>query len=241
MAAPGIDPRFATDATYTVDGDDWGGAATKIAPGAGRTAEGFEPDSLPAEWLNYLLNLFGAWLYWIAGRLGGLTGSGEWTYEAVRNRTQVVPLLSGISDDVSTNWGITGGISTRQWVSGATGKPLMFPLDPLLRTGQVITNFDVILDPGAARSGTDRMSVGLYYVVQPWAAPTTAPVAPTLVGSLAYDDTTGNKQLVSLAVTHTVDKVHNEYFLVVTSGATAGTDRVYGVAMAVDDPGPRNA
>jgi len=65
MAKPSTDPTFATDATYTLDGDAWSGANTKVAPGAARRAEGWEPDLLPAEWLNHEMNSHGEHISYI--------------------------------------------------------------------------------------------------------------------------------------------------------------------------------
>jgi len=73
MAAPAVAPTFATDANYPADGDPWASDPTKVDPGSSRRAEGFEPDVLPAEWLNYMLNNHGAWLSYLAGLRGGVT------------------------------------------------------------------------------------------------------------------------------------------------------------------------
>ncbi len=65
MPAPTDLPDFATDATFAADGDSWSGDPTRVDPGAARLEEGFEPDLLPAPWLNHILGVHGDWINWL--------------------------------------------------------------------------------------------------------------------------------------------------------------------------------
>lgn len=70
MTKPTDDIAFATDATYG-GADPWSGDPTKVNPGGSRTEEGYEPDLLPAEWLNWQLNLIGRHILYIHDVLEG--------------------------------------------------------------------------------------------------------------------------------------------------------------------------
>lgn len=63
MARPTDDPVvFSSDTNYPAGADPWNGTPTKVDPGAGSTAAGWEPEDLPpAQWLNYILNNLGQW------------------------------------------------------------------------------------------------------------------------------------------------------------------------------------
>ena len=71
-------PLFATAGTFPLDGDDWEGDPVRVDPSAPRRAEGFEPDTLPAEWLNHMLGTHGDWLDYLAKRETAKS-LGNWT------------------------------------------------------------------------------------------------------------------------------------------------------------------
>lgn len=71
MPKPSENITWATDATFTADGDPWAGAANKLDPGAARRAEGAEPDTFPAEWYNYHNNAVGQHIEYIHDVLEG--------------------------------------------------------------------------------------------------------------------------------------------------------------------------
>lgn len=62
MTIPETSPLFATVGTYPIDGDPWEGDPVRVDPGASRRAEGFEPDTLPAEWANFMTGIHGDWI-----------------------------------------------------------------------------------------------------------------------------------------------------------------------------------
>ena len=62
MTIPATSPLFATVGTYPIDGDAWEGDPVRVDPGASRRAEGWEPDTFPAEWANFMTGLHGDWI-----------------------------------------------------------------------------------------------------------------------------------------------------------------------------------
>lgn len=66
MPKPSTAFTWATDATFVAPGEDWDGEANKVAPTAGRRAEGYEPNMrVPADELNDILNDIGEWITWL--------------------------------------------------------------------------------------------------------------------------------------------------------------------------------
>jgi hypothetical protein len=61
-----------------MDGDDWEGDPVRVDPGASRRAEGFEPDTLPAEWANFMTGIQGDWIEHHRRRRIA-SGLGSWT------------------------------------------------------------------------------------------------------------------------------------------------------------------
>lgn len=153
MAIPTDSPGFATDATFAADGDTWSGAPTKADPGAGRKAEGYEPDTLPAEWLNWQLNLIGKWLVALLGLSARCTvvDRGTWTFNN--------PTAAGFG-----------------YTSTANAAFLWFEA-PALPDGVLLTGAAVYVDPGAARGAGSRMEVKVYI------APSGTSGIPAEVGS----------------------------------------------------------
>lgn len=126
MAAPGVAPDFATVTNYPADGDPWAGDPTKVDPSSPRRAEGFEPDSLPAEWINYMLNNHGAWLSYLASLRGG---------------TSAIDLTAPASVDATwpltaVGWDRVFDTPRFVWRAQSTG-------------GQATIYFPIVLPPGA--------------------------------------------------------------------------------------------
>lgn len=249
MSAPNVDPRFATAATYTADGDDWGGASNKIDPGSGRKAEGFEPGMLPAEWLNWVVNLFGSWLYWIAARLGGLDGSGEWNYETARSRIMLIPINDYAAQTSTTadfTPGITGVQSQAVAIHTNSGR-VSFPLNAYLRDGMVITSILAAVKPGAARTGGNVMVCDLEYTTPDFDVVTNNPVDPTAItlSGASQANSTAVQLIGGVSLSHAVQvrgTAAREYWFTVKGGNDAGTnpDKIYAIQVQVTDPGPRN-
>jgi hypothetical protein len=78
VTIPETSPLFATVGTYPIDGDPWEGDPVRVDPGASRRAEGWEPDTLPAEWANFMTGVQGDWIEY--GRRKRLAMAlGTWT------------------------------------------------------------------------------------------------------------------------------------------------------------------
>lgn len=233
------DLPFATDAVFASDGDTWSGAANKVDPGNSREAEGFEPDTLPAEWLNWRLNLMGQATEWAVTLLDA---NEEHTYQAAKTRTILVPLWSAL---YTSGWSRATDPLTDHFLQSGTGDAVcVFPLGSVLRHGQVITGIKVILDPSNAEASTvDRMIVSLVSVTPNF---TTFAVPAVTTHENATDDGTANRQTVSITVSPTVTVDHEgadaatEYYLCVNASNAALDDRIYAIQITVNDPGPRN-
>jgi hypothetical protein len=66
MPKPVTDATWATDANFPAGGNPWNGTPTKVAPTAGKQAEGWEPkEKPPAQIENWWKNLVGLWLAWL--------------------------------------------------------------------------------------------------------------------------------------------------------------------------------
>lgn len=226
VSTPTVDPRFATDSVYQSDGDDWGGDPTKATPSAGRIAEGFEPDSLPAEWLNYVLNLLGEWAYYIAIRLGGLSGSGEWTYESAKTR-HFYACGARLSSGIGNHWVADGTVYASTDTAGAFGTLELHDL----RSDQSFVTCTVKVIARAA-----SMAVKLYQYNF-----TTSTL--TQLGSTYNPTGSGAVETGTITVGPvTVDRTNCGYFLQIVSSASAGAgasqEYLYGATCAVTSPGP---
>lgn len=192
---------------------------------------------------------------YLADRVGTATGAAEWVYPTARARNILVNLAAAraITDaaGATPQWAHSSDPGTAViWRSVTNTGILVLPLNDYLRDGMVITDVRVALKPGVARAGAARINLGLQYELPDWTTVGNNPVTPQVVGgAYAFDDTTANKQYVTLAsilgAGHTV--VRNSatprgYFLAVYAGNDAATniDLIYGVRLDFTDPGPRN-
>jgi hypothetical protein len=180
--------------------------------------------------------------------------SGGFVYENAVTRRYLVSLADGLAmGGASPGWGY-GMIFTDGplWLSLANSGTVVFPLNSYLREGMIITDVRVMVTPGAARAGTNRLNVSLCYTAVDFNSPYNNPIAQTVLASV-YDDASLLQQRISLASAlgagHTVVRDNGlgsldcrDYHLMITAGNTAGTalDAIYGIQLVVSDPGPRN-
>lgn len=231
------DLPFATDANFAADGDTWSGSPTKANPGASRRAEGYEPDTLPAEWLNWQLNLLGQASEWAVTLLDA---NEEHTYQTPKTRVTVVSLHAAISAD--SGWSrATDPTTNHWWEHGSPQAKLTIPLTAFLRTGETLTAIKALVNPIAANTGADRMKLELY-TVDPNIGTPAAPT-PVQIASVS-DDTTDAFQILNLncgglAVGRDGSNA-KEYFAVLTAANEASGDRFYALEVTLTDPGPRN-
>lgn len=223
MAAPNIDTRFAGNATYGGT-DPWSGDPTKVDPGTPRKAEGFVPDKLPAEWLNWLLNAIGAWIYWIAGRLGGLTGALGWAYETERSRVLVIP-GAAVQPGLDGSWvGDEGGGKQCQ----VNAKFATFAFADYLPVNCQLTGITVYVATSSASAAGIRFRLFEDNVQ---------------FGSTFNSATSsGSHTAVSGALTKTIDRTGSTYYMEILSSSTAASappgDRIFKVVLGFKQFGP---
>lgn len=231
MAAP-ADPRFATDATFDADGETWASDPNKVDPGAPRIAEGFEPTTLPAEWLNYWFNRIGAWLFYI----------GESASRTLRISPQRGFGTSSVQD-VANCWTAEVFGDGFKVVSDANFAKLHFSIADMIPNGATITRIRAAVKPGAARTSTDRMSLyawdlGVAWPTAPAATPVTVSAANDLM-TIDYDDgTTAAQVLDSGAVTLVNDRANYQIIVQIMAGNDGGSneDEVYGLEITYTGP-----
>ena len=215
------------------DVDEFTDPATAPADGDAGNAATFAPPHQKAA--NRTRNL--------VNRLGGADGSGEWKYrngsgvDAPKSRIKELGFSAlGAGADGWTRAATTYIASLKNTYDGC------FVID--LPSGCIITGWKVIVKPGAARSGADRMVAQLASWAPDYAA---SPPTNTLSthGSSPSDDGTTNVQTLSqtLGSPVTIDRSTRSYALRVFSGNDGATnpDRVYACQVLFTDPGPRNA
>lgn len=240
MPAPATAPAFATDATYAADGDPWSGDATKVDPGATIRAEGYEPDLLPAPWLNFQLGLFGDWFTYLRTWINESTE--EFKYPTTKNRYLTIEACKAYP--VST----AGVLDYEQNTAGAAPVAVprvnaavaIVPVD--IPSGCVITTIEVLVQSSGVRVTPNGWFVSVYSQSEPWlipAAPTTTQWAATTEGGLAagYSVITVTTGTGLTRVAESTVHVH------VTGpiGALGGTDQLIAVRVSFTDGGPRNA
>ncbi len=242
MAAPATSPLFATDSVFTADGDTWSGDAVRLDPGSTRRAEGFEPDLLPCEWLNFVIGNHGDWIKHLSDSVGGDDGTAEWEYQdGPRRRHRVIPLSSGFYAD--------DGAGVQTWnrtIIAATNwraRPLVnstraiFPI--VLPTGAEVVAIKIWLSTSTGRTGTDRFTMALYSQALDLAA-AYVENAGAIIGS-AIDDGGGTgytQRTLTQAVT--ISPTDTLYWLEIKGplGSLASTDYLSLIRLTWDAVGP---
>lgn len=264
MAVPSPSPAFATDATYTADADAWAGDDNTVDPGATVRAEGFQPGVLPAEWLNFMINLIGQWLIWIMGRLGGMAGTGEWTYETAkvrevwidprhivsgRNELDAGVYTSVTSDNLWRPYEITIAgppdiVQPTGWVS--TSRPGLFGHVALdwIPSGATLSAAQLYCDKGTSQAASaDQIQFAVVKrAISVAATALSSPTAETVVASGSVGTGTGPGGLTLTSIGEVFDRSLYTYALRVRSsqGADTTADKVGGFRVQFSDPGPRN-
>lgn len=187
---------------------------------------------------------------WLANMLGGVLGTGEWTYKGgARTRKILVPMWSGIGDYDSNSW-LKAADPTAAYSWGkkdvATTTRLVFPINALLRDLMTIESIKMLCTPGSGRVA-GNMAIGLYYSNPNHETPGVPTV--TTVGSPASSSGTSIQVVTFNGGSHQVSREGasgRDYFILITgTDATTltgggGLDLVYGVELTLTDPGPRN-
>lgn len=244
MPAPSDLPEWALDASFASDGDAWAGDANKSSPGAGRIAEGFEPTSLPAEWLNWILNNHGSWAAWLEAervRLSAYAGNFGPNLPAVTAWSRLLPASWG-RPAVPASWTQDTDGSVTSAVNAAV---FVFDLTPILHRGAQITAVRVLVDPGTPEAtSANRMLVSLSRTTLGASFATIDVAVSTGLLYTNFPGSTGDPQWVTIDLTGSpldVDggepAVSALWHLTVRHGLNVGTDRIR--AISVDLQGTR--
>lgn len=241
MPGPATTPStWATNANHAAGSDPWSGQPSKVEPSAGEKQVGFVPNMKPpAEWLNWLLNNFGAWLAYLATWID--EANDEIVYPVNKARTVIVPIINAHSQLD------TGAL---EWVPSGTGRvstvaaaDMFIGLNDILPSGAVVTAIDLMCKPGAARSGGSRITLSYYVYTMTWTG--TPPTPPASAGiESEEDDGTTDDQVITLfpvdADLATIDKT-KDYGIQIRAGAGSfNQDVAYALRIRFNDPGPRN-
>jgi hypothetical protein len=239
VPAPATAPAFATDATYAADGDPWSGDATKVDPGATIRAEGYEPDLLPAPWLNFQLGLFGEWLTYLRTWINESTE--EFKYPTTKSRTRSISGADMLTiGAMGTDWlpNLSSGVRYLQpLVNGALA---VIPID--IPSGCTVNAVDVLVKSSGVRVTPNGWFVKVYEQSENWttpAHPTATQQGSTTEGGLA----TGHSVIAVGPLTPFIRVNGYTAHVIVTgpTGALGSDDRLLAVRVSFTDGGPRNA
>jgi hypothetical protein len=194
-------------------------------------------------------------LAYLKNRFGGLAVlSDEMIYvdsadaALPRSRTLVVgasEAVSGATTPGTPHWDLTwnaaSGSVNLSWISAANGAGLgsiglIFPLR-CVPSGAEITSISVRWDPGAT-GRSSKLAAGFY-----WSDTfDTSPAVPTLIGSVDQTETTSPEIRTISGLGSIISKDTKYHFVAISPGDDGATnfDRVYGISVTFNDPGPRN-
>lgn len=165
-----------------------------------------------------------------------VSGSAEHAYASARSTTVGYAMHDGTPlFDSSGVPGWYNAATSFAWSSRVNAATMIFDITKYLPRGAVLTAISVIVNPGAARTGTDRMSV------QIWKH--TGALSGSQIGSTTYDDTTTNQQTITLSsLAETITSSHHSTAIFVSAGndGASNQDAVLDITITFDDPGPRN-
>jgi len=237
MGKPTNAVLFATDATYAADGDTWSGDPPRVDPGAARRAEGFEPDLLPAEWLNYAIGAHGDHLDYVHGIL---EASG--TIPATFTRTIILAgsqLQTALAATDYTDWSTEDGPGAIEIGTNFGRAPLN--LQRILPHGATLTRVRVLVKPGAGRTGANRMQLRSATYAPNFTTPSISGASSDFFTAVLDDTTSGLQVLDSTALTQAISSL-SVTSIQVRGGDNAATypDTVYAIELQFTDPGPRN-
>lgn len=117
-----------------------------------------------------------------------------------------------------------GRVANYRLESRVQGTDLYYPIDHCLNQGDIITSVSCVVDPGTARTGTDRMSIQCIRNLSASGNSVSA------LGSIVYDDETANQQTLTIsgiASNNVVDKTLYTYHIVIRAGTGGSTDFAY--------------
>ena len=229
MAKPVSSYDWATDANYAADG-----TPTKVEPGAGLRAQGWERGERPAaQNLNDLLHAHGEWHAWEEGELDALDARFNVDGLVVLPASvQFTKIVSAIHAHPNTSGGVPDWDRNGDTIrSAADGGVAQWDVKDLLPNNASIVRARVLVQPGAARTGIDRVQVNLVKIN--YGVSFAAPVDTRTTITSAYDDGTANLQWILLDLSGSPEAVGADVWEVqVIAGVDGGTS--IDVAAAVE-------
>jgi hypothetical protein len=173
---------------------------------------------------------------------GGQIYSDAYEYVSTFSRSVQVPLALGQPTTVSSaEWVFSATATAPRWVSAVNSGVLNIPIGHLLRTGQLITNIEV-MGTMASGHGTPA-AVHLIKRTANWGTPA-APAETTISPSATTAFVAGSASVYSktYVASNTVTLSTEDWFLKIIAGDTgaSNTDWIYAIRITVTDVGPRN-
>lgn len=111
-------------------------------------------------------------------------------------------------------------------------------LNPYVFSGMILTGVDSVVNAG---DGSNALRTEIVYQPHDYATPANEPKAYLGIGLGKNASGAGKQRITQTGGTHVVDLTSNDYFYLVTAGASAGTpgtyDYVYGMQLILTDPG----
>lgn len=202
MPKPASVPTWATDASYDDPGEDWDTEPTKIDPGAGKRATGWLPtEVLPADMHNHEMNLLGQWAGWLDD-LFDEDGEHSFQTGSPPLRSIVVSPRGNLFEgewDYEFDIGLTGGLA---FFSDINSARFGMWLENVLPNGATLQSVSALVRPGAARAGTDRMSLAWYSQSEQYTG--TEDVVLTGPSDTDFDDGGTGIQLLTMVISEPV-------------------------------------
>lgn len=242
MAEPATLPTFSSTATYTAPGEPWDGDATKVDPGAPIRALGFEPDLLPAAWLNFVLNLFGSWLNWF--RSWHRSSDEEFIYPTTKTRVRAMTAAEAApsgAGDGSSDWLFTHSGGAPLLLPVVDAAYAVVPID--VPSGCTITGVDIIVRSNGARSTPNGWIVSVYEQVESWVDP--GGMTATLRGAAVEGGLSSGFDVITvtgLGAGFLLSAGSHAHVLVKgPTGSLGANDYLVAARVSFTDGGPRNA
>lgn len=139
--------------------------------------------------------------------------------------TRYLDLVS--SGHSNAGWSILDGI----WSGAANNAGVFFGLpNNVLPHGSTLATFATKVQPGASRSGSNRMAVSLFKIDHTLSYPT----SHVQIGSTVNDDGTASEQTITIgSLSEVIDRSRYAYYAIVTAGNTAesNSDTLFNIAL----------
>lgn len=191
VTRPTTIPSWSTDANYPAGSDPWSATPTRVEPDAGDKAAGFDPgEKPPAQWFNWLLGVLANWVAYFDDHL--------LTPEVLERPIHLIPSVGNNNIDANNEWvsAAAGAQPADPHVTSTMDGAVAFFAVPIYigEKFAIGDGIDVSVNPGAARSSTDRMKADLLQGSVNW---TDGSVTWTTVIT-HFDNASTNQQKIAL-------------------------------------------